>query len=478
MHESLPSERRLQSELFAQLPPEWPEDLEPAIQARVRAANAKVVVLDDDPTGTQTVHGVPVLAAWSVGALNAELRNELPAVYVLTNSRSLPLSAAVALNAEIGRNLVAAGKQTGRRFVVVSRSDSTLRGHFPGEVAALAAALGEAFDAWLLVPFFQAGGRYTIHDIHYVADGPWLVPAGETPFARDASFGYRASNLRQWVEEKTDGQIAAAAVASVSLEELRRGGPERVAARLLDLPRGSVCVVNAASARDLAVFTAGLLVAEAQGRRYLYRTAASFVATRAGIASRPLLQAGELSLKGTNGGLIIVGSYVPTTSGQIDALLKQPGVTAIEVGVDALLDDQQQQGEIARVACAIDVQLERGEEAVVYTSRRLVTGTSVEHSLAIGQRVSASLVAITRALTRRPRYLLAKGGITSSDIATDGLGVQRAMVLGQILPGVPVWQLGPESRFPGLPYVVFPGNVGGPHALVELVAGLKNDFGH
>jgi uncharacterized protein YgbK (DUF1537 family) len=82
-------------------------------------------------------------------------------------------------------------------------------------------------------------------------------------------------------------------------------------------------------------------------------------------------------------------------------------------------------------------------------------------------------VAIVRQLERRPRYLLAKGGITSSDIATRGLGIRRALVLGQILPGVPVWQSGPESRFPGMPYIVFPGNVGGVEALAEVCKQLK-----
>ncbi len=444
------------------------------IRAALQSSGVKIVVLDDDPTGTQTVHGIPVLTEWPIEALAAELRNELPAFYLLTNSRSMPPAAAQALNAEIGRALVAAGRASGRPFVVISRSDSTLRGHYPGEVAALASALGESFDATLLIPFFEAGGRYTVGDVHYVAEGDLLVPAGATAFARDASFGYRASNLRAWVEEKTGGQIPAAAVASVSLEDIRTGGPEGVTARLLALLPASVCIVNAASTHDLDVFTAGLLAAEAQGRRYLYRTAASFVASRAGITPRPLLRAAELALQGPHGGLVVVGSYVPTTSGQISALLDQPGVVAVEVRVEALLDDEQQADEIRQAARAIDTRLARGEDAIIYTSRRLITGGDAERSLAIGQRVSESLVAIVRAVTRRPRYILTKGGITSSDITTAGLGVRRAIVLGQILPGVPVWQLGPESRFPGLACVVFPGNVGGPHALVEVVSMLQS----
>jgi uncharacterized protein YgbK (DUF1537 family) len=464
----------LKNSLLADLPGEWPADLLPAIQQQVKASRRKVVVLDDDPTGTQTVHGVAVLTEWPAAALCAELANDLPAFYLLTNSRSLPLAAAQALNAEIGHNLVEAARQTGRPFVVVSRSDSTLRGHFPGEVEALAEALGGGFDAWLLIPFFLEGGRYTINDIHYVAEGERLVPAGETEFARDAVFGYRASNLRRWVEEKTGGHIPSEAVASISIEDIRCGGPKQVAGRLAGLARGSLCVVNAASYRDLEVFTQGLLAAEARGGRFLYRTAASFVPVRAGLALRPLLTSADLALPASGGGLIVAGSYVPRTTGQVAALLAQPGVVSLEVSVEALLDAGRRSGEIQHIAEQADQGLGRGRDVVIFTGRQLVTGQDAEGSLSIGQQVSAGLVAIVRALSVRPRYLLAKGGITSSDLATQALGVKRALVLGQILPGVPVWQLGPESRYPGLAYIVFPGNVGGSQALVDIVQRMRN----
>src|SRR6476620_6622365 len=228
---------------LANLPPEWPADPLPAIRAAVRAADEMLVVLDDDPTGTQSVHGISVLTEWSVDALRAELDSEMPAVYLLTNSRSMPLARAQSLNAEIGRNIQAAARPGGRRPVLVSRSDSTLRGHFPGEVDALAAALGGCFDATLLIPAFIAGGRYTIGDIHYVADGNRLIPAGETDFARDATFGYRASNLREWVAEQTGGRVPAAHVVAISIETLRHSGPDGVADQLAELHSGRVCVI-------------------------------------------------------------------------------------------------------------------------------------------------------------------------------------------------------------------------------------------
>lgn len=469
----MPPTRVLLAEALQQLPPPWAADPRPAIRAARRERPDKVVVLDDDPTGTQTVHGVPVLTDWSVDALRTELLNDLPACFLLTNSRSLSLAEAQALNTTIGRHLHAAAQETGRAFVVVSRSDSTLRGHFPGEVSALADALAIDFAAWLLVPFFQEGGRYTLHDVHYVAEGDWLVPAGETEFARDTVFGYQASDLHQWVEEKTAGRIAARNVASVSLADIRQGGPAQVTARLMGLPHGSVCIVNAASMRDLEVFVHGLLAAEAQGRRFLYRTAASFVSIRADIVPRPLLTATDLAMSTSGGGLIIVGSHVPRTSSQLEALQQQPGVVSIEVQAQALLDASQTAVEVARVAQAVEQALQRHADVVLFTSRTLLTGVDAPSNLRIGQRVSAGLVAIVQALTTRPRYVLAKGGITSSDIATQGLGVRRALVLGQILPGVPVWQLGPETRYPGLGYIVFPGNVGGPQALAEVVLALR-----
>lgn len=460
-------------ELLQSLPLEWPDTLLPTIQAEVARSQEKVVVLDDDPTGTQTVHGVPVLTQWPEEALQAELRSSSPAFYLLTNSRSFPLQKAKAINREIGRNLARAAEAADAGFVVVSRSDSTLRGHFPGEVQALAEAIGESFDAWLVVPFFLEGGRYTVHDVHYVAEEGWLTPAGETEFAEDKAFGYEASDLKAWVQEKTGGAVLADSVASISIEELRVGGPDRVEARLRTLEAGGVCVVNAASMRDMEVFVLGLLRAEADGLRFLYRTAASIVPVRAGIPPRPLLEVAEMPLASGHGGLFVVGSHVPRTTSQVEALLKETDIVSLELHVEALLDEARRAGEIGRVVEQAESGLRRGDDVVVYTSRELIHGEDAESSLQIGQSVSRGLVNVVKSIGIQPRYLLAKGGITSSDVATDGLGVQRAMVLGQIVPGVPVWRLGEESSWPDLTYIVFPGNVGDETALVEIARALR-----
>jgi uncharacterized protein YgbK (DUF1537 family) len=459
--------------LLNRLPDEWPQDLRPAIQKQVHADRRKIVVLDDDPTGTQTIHGLPVITGWSVDTLAAELKNDLPAFYILTNSRSYPLPIACRMNTEIGRNLNAAAAQTHRKFVVISRSDSTLRGHFPGEVEALSEALGQSYDGWIINPFFLEGGRYTVDDVHYVDEGGVLVPAAQTEFAKDRAFGYSKSNLRDWISEKTGGRIAAENVATISVENLRGQGPESVSALLMKLQRGQYCVVNAAAYRDLEVFVRGLLAAEARGKTFLFRTAASFVQVRAGIFPRPLLTPSDLQMPATGGGLIVVGSYVPRSTGQVDSLLATSPIAHAEINVRALLDARLGENEINRIVEATEQALHRGNDMLIFTGRRLVAGKDSKSSLEIGQKVSQGLIRIVQRIRIRPRYILAKGGITSSDIATRALNVKKAMVLGQILPGVPVWQLGAESRFPDLAYIVFPGNVGDDRALVDVVQQLK-----
>jgi uncharacterized protein YgbK (DUF1537 family) len=471
----LENQKIQKNELLDRLPDEWPQDLRPAIKKRVKASRRKVIVLDDDPTGTQTIHSLPVLTEWSVPTLKAELENDLPAFYILTNSRSFTLSIAQNINAEIGHNLFTAAQEAGREFEVVSRSDSTLRGHFPGEIEALADALAQSYDGWIINPFFLEGGRYTINDVHYVDEEGVLVPAGQTEFARDRAFGYSASNLRHWVEEKTAGQIAAKDVASVSIENLRREGPESVASFLMTLSGGQACVVNAAGYRDLEVFVLGLLAAEARGKKFLFRTAASFVQVRSGLSPRPLLTQSDLKLTHAGAGLIVVGSYVPRSTVQVNSLLTHTDILHTEINAAGLLNDQFCEDEINRVVKAVDQALHKGNDIIIFTSRQLLTGRDAKTSLEIGQKVSQGLVSIVKRLKTAPRYILAKGGITSSDIATQSLNVKKAMVSGQILPGVPVWKLGQESRFPNLAYIVFPGNVGDAHALVDVVRQLKAD---
>jgi uncharacterized protein YgbK (DUF1537 family) len=236
-------------------------------------------------------------------------------------------------------------------------------------------------------------------------------------------------------------------------------------------------VVNAASYRDLEVFVLGLLRAEAAGRRFLYRTAASFVRVRGGLAGRPLLTTAELYPTGAAsqaGGLLVVGSHVRRSTEQLETALRRlPDLRPIELQVSRVLDEATRQGEIDGALSEIERALRGGQSVALYTSREVVTAGDRSANLLLSQRVSAALVEIVRRLSVTPRFLIAKGGITASDLATEALGVRRAMVPGQVAPGVPCWLLGPGSRFPGIPYVIFPGNVGTAETLAQVIELLR-----
>ncbi len=438
-------------------------------------AKAKIVVLDDDPTGTQTVHGVPILTGWEVADLEEALNEPGPCFFVLTNTRAFPPERARRINRDIGRNLTIAAQNTGRDFTVISRGDSTLRGHFPGETDALIEGLGLVMDGTLLVPAFFSGGRLTIDDIHYVTEGDRMRPVGETEFAGDRSFGYRSSNLREWVEEKTAGRIRARDVVSISIADIRLHGAKQVAGILASIPRGGVAIVNAADPADLAIVTWALADKSLDGRRYLFRTAADFVAAYAAIPKRPLLTARELARPDiTTGGLIIAGSYVGKTSAQLEALFHRlPDLARVEISVPALLEGNRRTAEIQRCIDSVERHHTSGRSVALFTSRLLITGQGPAESLAIGEIISSGVVDVVRSLAAPPRWLISKGGITSSDIATRALRIRRATGLGQALPGVPVWMPGPDSKWPGLPYIIFPGNVGDSHAVATLVASLE-----
>lgn len=395
----------------------------------------------------------------------------------MTNSRALPGTEARELISTICRALQKAAAAAGRSFEIVLRGDSTLRGHFPDEPEAVEEVLGQR-DIWVLAPYFRQGGRFTIDDVHYVANPEgMLVPAAQTPFAQDKTFGYANSNLRKYVAEKTKGKIGEDRVHSISLEDIRTHGSDAIATNLSKLPTGSVVIVNAVVDTDMEVAVSGILKAHKAGKTFLFRTAAAFVSTRLGIDQIPPLQAKSAGVdisSGSPGGLVIAGSYVPKTTAQLKCLIEGRGdaLSVISLNVEKLLENREKaQKAVFQAADEAGRLIDGGKDVLVMTSRKLITGHDELSSLKIGSVVADSLVLFLRLLIPRPRYIIAKGGITSSDAATKGLAMKRARVRGQAAPGVPLWHCTERSsKFSGITYVVFPGNVGDDDTLCNLVA--------
>jgi uncharacterized protein YgbK (DUF1537 family) len=463
----------------------------PGARHRIRtsreAEGRRTVVLDDDPTGSQSVHDVDVVTALDPAEYARALAEPGATCFVLTNSRSLAEDGAVAVTARVVGDVLRVTERLPAPVDLVSRSDSTLRGHVLAEVGALVDAhrtgTGRQVDGVLLVPAFLEAGRFTVGDVHYATVGGVAVPVADTEFARDASFGYGSSNLRDFVAEKSDGRLHADDVHSITLDDIRIGGPDRVAEILGAVTGGAFVVVNATDYADLEVVVLGLLEARRAGRSFVYRTGPSFVRALAGIEPRAPLEADDIWPQGRSDrhGLLVVGSHVGLTSAQVSAVEGRGTFERVELDVRALIDPARREDHVADAAGRVRTALDRAD-VLLLTSRELVRGDGAEDSLSIARAVSAGVTSLVRAvLPSRPAWVIAKGGITSHDVAVEGLGIRRARVLGQLLTGM-VSVLRPVEAAEGaigMPYVVFAGNVGDTQTLahvVDVIAGTAAGF--
>ncbi len=456
------------AEILANQPP---VKVIPGLRERTREALRKsgksLVVIDDDPTGMQTVQDVDVYLDWSVDTLRQALASRSPVLFVSINSRSLNAEDAKKLAYEVGKNLRTAVDLEKQPVLLASRSDSTLRGHFPYEVEALTAGFGIQPDGIIFAPTFLEAGRYTIDDIQWAEQGGQLMPVGETEFARDPMFSFQNSNLRAWIEEKTHGQVKSTDIISISLKSLREGGAEQATAELVKAVKGTTFVVNAAAYEDLDILTNAITEVENRGKKFVYRCSASFLKARAGFPDRALLTHNEMVTR-SGPGLIIVGSYVDKTSRQLERLIDDGDVESIELVADRIMEKSAQNKEIERVSNEVKEILRKESNAVIYTSRQMLKAPEGDFATT-GKTIINALCKIVRSIDIKPAYVVAKGGITSIEIARTAFGVKQVRALGQILPGVPVWKLGDEARWPGIPYVVFPGNVGNETDLLKAV---------
>ncbi len=425
--------------------------------------NPKIIVLDDDPTGSQTVHSCLLLTRWDVATLKAALTDAAPLFFVLTNTRGMEAARAAAVMREVCMNLKAALTDYADPVLFVSRSDSTLRGHYPVETDVMNDVLGP-FDATILTPAFFEGGRITRDGTHYLIVDGRRVPTHDTEFARDSVFGYRTSFLPDYVVEKTNGRVAAKDVYRLTLADLRAG---RAGRWLAGLQGNAVGVVDGETPEDYVWFADAVLEAAANGKRLLFRSAASLLTALAKLPPQPVpAEAFAQLVRDGRPGAFVVGSHVAKTTAQLSELLKQPGVVGLPLDVSRLPEGRAElAGGLIR---SIDHVHAQGLTPVVFTSRSEHRFASAAERLAFGAAVSATLMDVVRGLPPTLGYLVSKGGITSNDVLASGLGLAASRVLGQILPGVTVVQTPAGHRLPNLPVVIFPGNVGGDDALAQV----------
>ncbi len=424
-----------------------------AWERRLQQDQRRVVLLDDDPTGTQTVADVDVILRPSPDAYRQFFAGSERAVYVLTNARALGREQAVAQLERMHAEIENAAREVGTQVAFLLRGDSTLRGHVFAEIDVLAAGLEHPIS--LFVPAFPEGGRVTLGGVHYLISAGKRVPVAQTEFARDTVFGYRSERIVDWVAEVGQGRVAL----SLPLHALREHGPSAVTQALLDAPDGSVVVPDAENRSDLEMIAYGLLDAEAQGRHVVVRTASTFAAVRAGLSGATIH---SVDSEGDGRVLVVCGSHTEASSQQLNKLVERTQAPVI-IPTDKLL--QEGVDAIAPVlAERISHALDQHRFAILATER-------VRHArhgdLETGAQVMAAITTTVAQVAARCDAVIAKGGITSAQVATDGLGATRARVMGQLEAGISLWDLPlPDGRT--IPYAVIPGNVGNEQTLVNI----------
>ena len=469
-------EARNTQEVLASIPSVDTKLVQQMLKDELRDLNKKIIVLDDDPTGVQTVHGISVYTDWSLESIEMGFKEDNTMFFLLTNSRGFTAAETEQAHIEIAENIVKVANKVNKDFIVISRGDSTLRGHYPLETEVLKNTVEQnsnvQYDGEVILPFFKEGGRFTIDNIHYVQYDEQLIPAGETEFAKDRTFGYEKSHLGEWVEEKTEGKYTAENTTYISLTSLRELNVEVITNQLLQVKDFEKVVVNAVDYVDVEIFVIALVKAMKAGKQFMFRSAAALTKVIGGVSDKLLLTREELVQEETNhGGLILVGSHVKKTTEQLEVLKTNESIEFIEFDCHLVLEENKFQQEIDRVIETTESLIKEGKTVTVYTRReRLDLGEGKkEEELKLSVQISDAVTSIVQRLSIRPNFIIAKGGITSSDIGTRGLEVKRATVAGQIKPGIPVWLTGEESKFPGIAYVIFPGNVGAVTTLKETV---------
>lgn len=445
----------------------------------------RLLVLDDDPTGSQCVHDISVAFEQNPELLAGTLSTPGSACFTLTNSRALDEVDAVELNRATVRGVIQrlreeSGEDAVRQLHVISRSDSTLRGHVIAEPTVIADTLSEEgfpVDAVLFSPAMLEAGRYTQDDVHFAIVDGQAVPVSDTDFANDATFGYSSSDLKEFLQERSNGSIAAEDVLSISLKEIRDEGASHVESLLADARNRRWVVINAETYEDMQVVADAVTALEKQGHRFITRCGPSFVRPLAGQSDPRILDSADIATdpERLQHGLVVVGSHVGLTTQQLHVLQERGRLVEYELDVRQLLDPETRMRHLDETTARLRRSLQT-DDVALYTSRELISASDPAESLAIARSVSEAVVeVVARVRDARPAWVIAKGGITSHEVAQKGLGIRLARVVGQFFPGqISLFEpVEAADSALGCPYVVFPGNVGGREALAEVAERLK-----
>jgi len=440
----------------------------------------KIIIFDDDPTGSQTVYGCPLLLNWDEQNLEKAFKQSSPLIFILANTRSLSSVLAVKKTREICSSIKKFFLRQGYSkddYFYISRGDSTLRGHGVLEPSTIAEELGP-FHATFHIPAFLEGGRTTEDGIHYLNG----IPVHMTDFGNDKLFGFSTSNLAQWIEEKSLGKIQAKNILHLDIKQLdialyNQDGFESLLTFLSKLENNISVVVDAKLPHHLEILARAIKVVSKE-KRFLFRTAASFINSLSGLPPNPKDTADLVSLKSKNNefeykpGLIMVGSHVKLATDQLEVLLKDNSCEGLEIPVSKLadifaLEDCQEEILVLEKALLskIDDILDVKKVPVLYTSREEIKFSSCSKRMNFGLELAEFMAILVGKINNKFGYIISKGGITTQLLLQKGLNFKQVDLKGQILPGLSIVTSNSDQY--DLPVVTFPGNLGNEKTLLE-----------
>ena len=431
----------------------------------------KYIVLDDDPTGIQTVSDVLVLVNYDLNLLEETFKDPREMFYISTNSRAFSEKETTQYHQKLIQSICDIAKKLNYDFTIVSRGDSSLRGHFPLEGEIIKEVLnknGYQIDGEILCPYLD-GIRQTINDIHYITSNNTMIKVGDSEFAKDKTFGFKSSDLKDYVEEKTKGKYLAKDCISIYIDDLNH--EEIVIDKLNSVTNFNKVIVNCKSIDDLKKFVKAY---EKCNKKYLFRCAASLVKELGHIKDNAYLDK-QKCLSYGSGGLIIVGSHVKNTSDQLAYLLEHDKtIEYVEFDQHKILNNGLHE-EAKKCALIVNEKLRAGKVVVLATRRErfFLPDDQKDKQLEVAVAISKELTGILSMLEVRPSFLITKGGITSYDCLSHGLKVKKGLALGQIDKNIGVLKILDDSKFKDMPVVIFPGNVGNVDTLYNVMKGLK-----
>jgi len=442
----------------------------------------KIVIFDDDPTGSQTVSGCPLLLSWDQQALINGLNHPSSLLFLLTNTRSMSVDLAENRIRQTCQTVDNALKEAGfclEDIFFVSRGDSTLRGHGVLEPEIINQILGP-FDATFHIPAFLEGGRTTVNGVHLLHG----YPVHNTEFGRDRNFGYSTSALDSWLEEKSNGVIAAENVIRISIPLLDEAaqsaiGMDSLLDCLRELKDNKSVVVDAELPSQLAIL--GQAVRSLQRKKqFLFRSAASFIN---GLANFPIKSCqperlSALRLKTISGqfkpGLVMVGSYVPLADRQLKILLNQDSCVGIEIPVKEI-DCAFKSGSTELILFDLENQLLKKinhllalkKTPVLFSTRGEFNYESSKVMIDFGNKIADSMASLVAKIAPKLGYVISKGGITTHVFLQKGLKIDSVELKGQLLPGLSLVCADSYLLAKELPIVTFPGNLGDEKTLLS-----------